>query len=266
MKPYFSLFGNKIPFYGTLIVCAYFIGIWIATKVAKKYKIPNQDILFAGIYAAIGLIVGAKILYFIAMLPKLLPHFDLLWKEPLLFLEVGFGGYVFYGGLLGAGLGVFIYCKRYKIPLLPMINILTPAVPFIHSIGRIGCFMAGCCYGIEYHGPLSIHFPYNEISPELNLVPRFPIQLVESALVMLLFIVLMLYERKLRKDCKVLGIYLICYALLRFTLEFLRGDIIRGQFFGVTTSQWVSLLLLPVGIFLFVKKFKEVEEKKNKEE
>ena len=254
MKPFFDIFGAKVPFYGTLIVCAYLIGVVIAIHNAKKYGMPKEDIIFASTYAALGLFLGAKLLYFITLLPKLIGHFDLLFKYPAEFLAYIFGGYVFYGGFIGVVLGVWIYCARYKVSKIVMINCLTPVIPFIHSIGRIGCFMAGCCYGIEYHGPLCIHFPVNEISPELSLVPRFPVQLLESGLNMMLFIVLMMIGRKKRQDAKILGIYLICYSVLRFILEFLRGDIIRGQLLGITTSQWVSVFLLPLGVYLVLKK------------
>ncbi len=254
MKPFFDIFGAKVPLYGTLIVCAYLIGVFIAIQNAKKYGMPKEDIIFASTYAGIGLFLGAKFLYFIVLLPKLMGHFDLLFKYPAEFLEYVFGGYVFYGGFIGVVLGVWIYCARYKISKITMINCLTPVIPFIHSIGRIGCFMAGCCYGIEYHGPLCVHFPVNEISPELSLVPRFPVQLLESGLNMLLFIALMIVGRKKRQDAKILGIYLICYSVLRFLLEFLRGDIIRGQVFGITTSQWVSIFLLPVGVYIIRRK------------
>lgn len=256
MKPFFNFFGADIPLYGTLIVSAYLIGVVIAIGIARKYTLPKEDIVFVSTYAAIGLLVGAKILYFIALLPKLSGHFDLLFKYPAEFLSFAFGGYVFYGGFLGVILGVWIYCRRYQVSKMVMVNCLIPVVPFIHSIGRIGCFMAGCCYGMEYHGPFSIHFPVNEISPELNLVPRFPVQLLESGLNMLLFVALMIYGKKKRQDAKMMGFYLICYSIMRFTLEFLRGDIIRGQFVGLTTSQWVSLFLLPAGIYLMFRKYK----------
>ena len=255
MKPFFNIFGARVPFYGTLIVCAYLLGVWISIRNAKKYGLPREDIIFASTYAGIGLIVGAKLLYFIALLPKLVGHFDLLFKYPAEFLQYVFGGYVFYGGFIGVVLGVWIYCARYKVSKIAMINSLTPVIPFIHSIGRIGCFMAGCCYGIEYHGLLSVQFPENVLVPELNLVPRFPIQLLESGLNMLLFIALMIYGRKLRQNAKILGLYLICYSILRFVLEYFRGDIIRGQILGITTSQWVSIFLLPVGIYLMLRTY-----------
>ncbi len=256
MKPFFNIFGAKVPLYGTLIVAAYLIGVVIAIRNAKKYNLPKEDIIFASTYAGIGLVVGAKLLYFVALFPKLMNHFDLLFQYPVEFLELAFGGYVFYGGFIGVVLGIWIYCARYKVPKMAMANSLIPVVPFIHSIGRIGCFMAGCCYGIQYDGPFCVHFPVNELVPELNEVPRFPVQLLESGLNMMLFVALMIYGRKKRQDTKMFGIYLISYSIIRFILEFLRGDIIRGQFGGLTTSQWVSIFLLPVGVGLIVKKRK----------
>ena len=73
-----------------------------------------------------------------------------------------FGGLVFYGGLIGAFLGIFCYCKQYHLSYVPYMDVFAPLIPFVHGIGRIGCFCSGCCYGIEYYGPFAIQFPYNE--------------------------------------------------------------------------------------------------------
>ena len=117
--------------------------------------------------------------------------------------------------------------------------------------------MGGCCYGIEYHGKFAVHFPDNEFVSDLSVVPRFPVQLLEALINFILFIVLILIARKIRKRYSMFGLYLICYAIIRFSLEFLRGDVERGIVLGVSTSQWISLLLLPIGFYLILKKDKK---------
>lgn len=118
--------------------------------------------------------------------------------------------------------------------------------------------MGGCCYGIEYHGKFAIHFPDNEFVSDLSAVPRFPVQLLEALINFILFIVLILIARKIHKSYSMFGLYLICYAIIRFSLEFLRGDVERGIVLGVSTSQWISLLLLPIGFYLILKKIKRI--------
>ena len=122
---------------------------------------------------------------------------------------------------------------------------------------------AGCCYGIEYHGPFSIQFPYNEMIPELSEVSRFPVQLLEAGMNFIVSAVLfILMKKKKTKTGQLLGIYLIYYTIARFCLEFLRGDLIRGQIFGISTSQIISFILLPAGIILVRGKW--IEKKLNR--
>ena len=256
MLPSIHLFGMvDLPMYGTIFISAFLIAVLIARKVAPPHGVPKEDVVYAAIYGAIGLGIGAKLMYFISKLPQIIKHFptflEYMRRSPIDVLAYAFGGLVFYGGLLGAAAGVYVYCRLYKVPVYPFMDIAAPLIPFVHGFGRIGCFMAGCCYGIEYHGPLSVQFPYNELVPELNEVPRFPVQLLEAGLNFIMCGVLFFLMKKTkRKTGQLLGIYLVYYTIARFFLEFLRGDLIRGEVFGISTSQWISLILLPIGIIL----------------
>ncbi|MBE5938900.1 MAG: prolipoprotein diacylglyceryl transferase [Lachnospiraceae bacterium] len=255
MYPFINLGPIQIPVYGLLAVVGFALALYVATFSCKLYRFPLMDCAFAAIFAGIGIIVGAKALYVITVLPNL-PQWI---KDGYSLTEIVmalFAGLVFYGGFIGALVGAFIYCKMYHLHFLGFLNIMVPSIPLFHSIGRLGCFFAGCCYGIEYHGFGAVKFPYNELVPELSEVSRFPVQLFEAGLNFLLFIGLFIYSRKKRKPGSLLGIYLICYAIIRFSLEMLRGDVARGIFFGISTSQWISLLLIPVGVFFILRKEK----------
>jgi phosphatidylglycerol---prolipoprotein diacylglyceryl transferase len=150
------------------------------------------------------------------------------------------GGLVFYGGLLGGG--IFLALWRLKYPLnLPTVVALIVALTAGHGIGRIGCLLAGCCYGeetnlwwgITLHGHL-----------------RHPTQLIES--MGLLFLSLYLWRRP--ANYRTVSYYFLIYGLLRFFVEFLRGDIIRGSWGPLTPSQWISLLMILIGILLHRRK------------
>lgn len=257
MHPIIYLGKLPIASYGTLICIGLFIGTAIAVLNSKKYNIEKLDILLSTILAGIGIIIGAKLLYMITVIPEVINSAAYCKNHILETIIYMFSGYVFYGGLIGALLGYFFYCKWFKIDFGSVINIISPVIPLVHAFGRIGCFMGGCCYGIEYHDIFAIQFPYNEFVEELSLVPRFPIQLLEASLNFILFLCLIYYSRKVRKSGSILGIYLICYAIMRFSLEFLRGDLVRGIFLGVSTSQWISLLLIPLGLYLIFRKEKQ---------
>lgn len=256
MFPYIRLTDSlTLPLYGPVFIAGFFIALLIAIKLAPKYSIRKEDILFSSVYGGIGLLIGAKLLYFLTKLPNIITHFDtyceLFKASPINAISYAFGGLVFYGGLIGAFLGIYRYCYRFKVKFAGFLDIYAPLIPLVHGFGRIGCFLAGCCYGKEYHGFLSVQFPYNELVPELCEVPRIPVQLIEAVLNFIMFAVLfwLLRKRKLLFG-RLMGIYLLYYTIARYFLEMLRGDMIRGGVGIFSTSQLISLLILPVGIIL----------------
>ena len=256
MYPYINIGNFEFPVYGMIIIFSFIIGLILCIPIGKKYGLIKEYIISAGIFSSAGLLIGSKLLYLITKLPIYISNYSNVYSKytSIEKLEFLFSGYVFYGGLVGAILGVLFFSKIFNFDKWSLFSTLTPLIPFAHAFGRIGCFFGGCCYGIEYHGVFSISFNYNALSPHLSDVPRFPVQLLEAALVFILFIIIYIYTLKKTPIAgKTLGLYLIFYSIIRFLLEFLRGDVIRGVWYGLSTSQWISLLLLPIGIILLKK-------------
>ncbi len=248
MLPYINIFGYKIATYGLIIFIGIFIGAIISIfYFSKFFNIKKEDVFYCILYAVIGLGIGAKLLYIITNIPFLVENYQSLDLYDT-FLQMLKGGFVFYGGLIGGILGVFIYSKQFKISFKELLLILLPVVPLIHSIGRIGCLCAGCCYGMEYHGFGAITFHDSLLAP--NDVPLFPMQIVEAICNFIIFIVLLLTYKKFLGTYKTVGLYLVLYSIVRFTLEFFRGDLIRGIYFSLSTSQWISIVLFIVGLGL----------------
>lgn len=272
MYPSIRLFGKlDLPLYGPCFFIGFALALIISLKITKKglrrgilSGMEHNDILYASLYAIIGIGIGAKLFFFLSRLPKVICDFNsyrLLWNTDIPgAMNYLFGGLVFYGGLLGAILGIWIYCHSYKISFWTLLGPITPFIPFVHTFGRIGCFLSGCCYGIEYHGPLAVHFPESKLNTTLAQVPRFPVQLLEATLNILLFIVLLYIFQRIISDGKILlGIYLTCYTISRFLLEFLRGDAARGQYGFLSTSQIISLILFPFAAYLLFSKRKDAQ-------
>lgn len=254
MYPYIYLGSLELPVYGMIIIIAFVAGLAVCSALGKIYGIHARYIICSGSFAALGLLIGAKLLYALTKLPSFISDYNIYGKMSFYKkADFLFGGYVFYGGLIGAVMGVLIFCHAFHFDKGVFLNILTPLIPFAQSFGRIGCFFGGCCYGVEYYGPFAIQFPYNELSPYLHLYPRFPVQLVEAGLCFILFVIIFIFTRK-KAPLKgtSLGIYLISYGIMRFVLEFFRGDTIRGIWLIFSTSQWISLFLVPVGVFLVI--------------
>lgn len=267
MHPFIEIGSLNIPVYSTLFIVAYIIAVIIGRKIGEKRNIAKDDMLYLSIYGAIGLFIGAKVMFFISKLPIIITKFDIyieLWKaDPMEAVNYTFGGLVFYGGLIGFVAGAYIYCRIYKLKFMPFMDVITPLIPLVHGVGRIGCFFAGCCYGKEYHGFGSVKFPYNEIIPELDDVPRVPVQLIEAAANFVMFGVLMALVKNVKlKSGQLLGIYIVYYSIVRVIMETMRGDIIRGNIGGISTSQIISIILFPIGVLLVSGKLSDILKRK----
>ncbi len=262
MLPSIVIFGREFPTYGIIA----FIGIAVAILFgvfyfSKYYDIKKEDIFYCILFALIGIGIGAKLLYIITIIPDLPTIISNLgWKETL--IRITQGGFVFYGGIIGGVIGIYVYAKLFKLSFKKLIMILVPTVPIFHSIGRIGCLCAGCCYGMEYHGFGQVIFNNNKYSNVPIGVPLFPTQIVESICNLIIFIIILLTYKKCVGTYKTVAFYAVSYSVVRFVLEFYRGDAVRGILLGLSTSQWISIILFAIGIGLFI--YENKKERRDK--
>lgn len=259
MKPYLNFGSLELPSYAVLVFSGLLLGIIISVIRAKKLNLDRLNVVLSSVFIVIGLLFGAKILFAITTLPEIFSHLDLLKEYPAESIGYMFSGFVFFGGLLGALLFLKMFAFQFNQPFWKYIDLFVPIFPLVHAIGRVGCFLAGCCYGVEWHGICSVTYPDDAIVEGVNLVSRFPVQILESILNLGVFISLIIYSRTPRREGNVLGIYLISYSIIRFFVEFLRNDSNRGHFLGISTSQWIGLILIPVGIYIIKRKNKNNE-------
>lgn len=249
MLPYIHLFTWSLPSYWLLSL----IGILVATVVIairnRRFHLPSEDILHTALFGWIGAIIGAKILYFITILPLMLKNITILTTTPENVITLLAAGNVFYGGLLGGLAGAGYYLRRYQLNAGLYAELFAPAIPLFHGFGRIGCFLAGCCYGIPHASGIVYHHALS--AP--NGIALLPIQLIEAGCNLFIFGAIILSEKRRPPGFNLL-IYLISYSICRFILEFFRGDAIRGQLGSLSTSQWISLVILVVAILGTIKK------------
>lgn len=245
MHPYLDLFGIQIPTYGLMIATGVVLSVSLACLYVKKTGGDPLDIILLVAYGFLGGIIGAKLLFFIAA--RDLIEWDRFFDADYFQLIMS-GGFVFYGGLIG-GVGTALLAgKIHKVDSLMYLKKVAFFIPLAHGFGRVGCFLTGCCYGIPFEGEISVVFPEGSNAPAG--IPLFPIQLLEA--VLLFFIFISLAYLVVRMDFKYsLEAYLITYSLLRFCLEYLRYDEARGAFFGLYTSQWISIIIV-IGTLMFL--------------
>ena len=236
MLPLIHIGSFSIPSYGICMT----IGIVVAFTVAY-FRLKRRGGSFDSLLhvAAVALAFGlccAKLSYYIFSYGICRLIFEVMSGDFSGFTDAGL---VYYGGLIGGIIGAYIAIKTAKYNFHDYVNAMIPCVSLGHAFGRVGCMLAGCCYGLHYSGVFAIHSAYVDPSETL-----FPIQAVESLLNIIIYIVLVLFTKKQRIGIITLSVYLILYSVIRFILEFFRGDHIRGIYWGISTSQWISSLLI----------------------
>ena len=230
--------------YGLMIGIGIIAAYLTAEYRAKKRKMGNEDtIFFLVLWCVIGGMIGAKLLYLITQYREIL-------SDPSSIISELVNGFVVYGGILGGILTGWIYCRIKKLPFLKYFDLTMPSIALAQGFGRIGCFLAGCCYGRETDSPIGITFTNSDFAP--NGVSLIPTQLISSALDFLHFGVLLFLARKCKADGQVAGFYLIFYSAGRFILEFFRGDLERGSVGMLSTSQFISIFTFAAGIIMVV--------------
>lgn len=265
MFPYIKIFNKVITSYAIMAVIGVLVVGYLCAKEAKKHKIDDNDMIIFMLICSIGVLVGGHLLYgivnfnlfinFITNLNKINSFNDFF--DPLIQI---FGGAVFYGGLIGGLIAGLIYGKIKKLDIKLYSYIITPFIPLFHFFGRIGCFLSGCCYGIE--SKFGFLYTHSLVEPA-NGVVRFPVQLLEALCNFILFLVLYRLQKKKKCYDYLLPLYLIIYSVLRFLLEFLRGDYYRGFLFGLSTSQIISILIFIITtIYIVVKKVNAKNQKR----
>lgn len=257
MFPYITVFGKDISLYAIMVIVGVLCSGSYIIKMCKKKNIDDNKAITILLFSCIGVFFGGHILYGltnIKLIYILINNFDKIssFKMFIQCLMEIFGGSVFYGGLIGGLIVGFFALRKSSIDKEKFCDIVAPAIPLFHFFGRIGCFLVGCCYGIESHFGLVFR---HSMLDSANNVSRFPVQILEALFNLILFIILAVLNKKDKFKGKLIYIYLILYSIIRFSLEFLRGDTYRGFIFGLSTSQWISIFLfLIASIILIIKR------------
>ena len=255
MHPRLLDFGNfGIPTYGVLVATGIVAGLLLTSRLARKSALNVDHVWNLAVTVILTAILGAKILYilndwsFYRANPRAIFSFDMLQA-----------GGVFSGGLLAAFIAAAIFLRKTHLPPLRTADCFAPGIALGHAIGRLGCFMAGCCYGKETTMPWGVTFtnPLAKVMVGTPLgVHLHPTQLYESgAEVVNLSLLLWLFGRK-KFDGQVMGAYLFLYGVERFFIEFWRGDPGRGTVFGgmMTGTQLIAIAFVVAGGVLWVRR------------
>lgn len=259
MLPTVEIFGRDMSMYAIFATVGILAAGFAFCRYVDKRGLDDNDAIIFMLIAAVGVLLGGHVLYTITNLDKLYLLLEIKgFKDFISTLSYVSGGSVFYGGLIGGIFAGGIYIRLKHLPKDIYLDGCAILAPMFHGFARIGCFFAGCCYGIE--SPFGFCAHGNELTG-IGEVRRFPVQLLESLENFAIVILMLILLRKKKFSKYLFHLYLIIYAILRFINEFLRGDKIRGFIFGLSTSQFISIIIVVITVSLIIITVKK--EKKN---
>ena len=230
-----------IPYYGIWIFAGVSVAFFFGWVQIKKFHADFDEFITLVGCVGIGAIIGAKLLYVFVSWNQI----DFTRITDLHYLQMYMaGGFVFYGGLFGGIIGMWLCERIFHIDTLFYAGIAIPCIPIAHAFGRMGCNAVGCCYGIPYNGIGAIVYEHSAIAP--NGISLFPVQKVEAIINIVIAVCLIAFVNRYEKSKKYsLLFYLISYAIARFFLEFFRYDNVeRGGWKLLSTSQWCGVLII----------------------
>ncbi len=232
----FTLYG-----YGMMLALGVLAACVTAEYRARKLKMEYEHVFYLVIWCAAGGFFSAKLLFWITELDEIL-------RDPGMLLRTLSDGFVVYGGILGGILTGYLYCRIRGLVFLRFFDLMMPSIALAQGFGRLGCLLAGCCYGRETDGRWAIVFHDSDFAP--NNVPLIPTQIYSSLLDFLHFGLLLFIARRKKADGQVAACYLIFYSIGRFVMEFYRGDLERGQVGPLSTSQFIGIFTGIAGVLL----------------
>lgn len=235
----FSIGPFTIHGYGLMIAVGILVCIYMGMYRAKKKSLNEEAVLDIAILGVFSGFLGAKLLYVIV-------EFQDFLQDPLRIL--GSEGFVVYGGIIVGVFSAILYCRRKHLVFLEYFDLLAPSIALAQGFGRIGCFLAGCCYGRETESFLGVTFPEGSFAPAG--VKLLPTQLFSSAGDFLIMFLLLIYSRHQKRTGNTGALYLLLYGIGRFLIEFLRSDE-RGSVGMLSTSQFISIGIVLAALVLF---------------
>ena len=237
MRPVLINIGRfHVYSYGFMLMVGFAAGIAWGCREARRRNLSPDLVIDYGLWALLSAIVGARVVFVL-----------LNWSEYAhdpVSIVIGRGGLSFHGGLAGALVALYFFCRKRGVRFTQMTDLLAPALPLGFAFARIGCFLNGCCYGVPTHLPWACQFVNTDL-PGGHTPPSHPVQLYSSALNLALFGLLVWAGRRPRFRGELTLWYLSLYSVIRFGLEFLRRGVTGKVFlYGLTRAQVASLVII----------------------
>lgn len=242
---FFELFGLQVHSFGAMVALAFLVGVFWAMRRAESRGIDPEMVLEAGFWIIIAAMVGARLTY-ILFFPQQ------FFANPMAIL-LGQGGLVWYGGLGGAILALVLYSRWRGLGAFQLTDLLAPSAALGLAIGRIGCLLAGCCYGAICQLPWAIHYPHPH---PMHGVGVHPSPMYETVAMVVVTVILVQVHRMQAFSGLTSGLFLVFAGLVRFILEYFRGDrLVWLESLNLSASQCISLAIILAGVIVLAVRY-----------
>lgn len=252
----FHLGPLTIRWYGICVAVGFLVGFqWIQFR-APRFGIDRDAAANLVLLAMGGGILGGRILYVVH-------NWSYFHQHPAEIPRVDHGGLVFYGGFLGTAAVLYLAVRIKRYSTGEVADLFASALPLSHAIGRVGCFLNGCCFGRPSTGPLAVKYPPDSevlaVQKALGVVPHgahtclpvVPVQLLSALMNVCVFLGLLAVARRRRRPGEILAAYLVLSTFGRFLVEFGRGDYV-DRTGHLSPAQLICLVLFPLGVGLLL--------------
>ena len=240
--------------YGLMIALGVVAAFIITLRKTKKFGMDADKLSSLFVWVILAAFVGGKLFFFMEDIGKYI-------ADPSLLKRALGGGFVFYGSLIFAIPTIVLWLRKNKIAARPFLDVLSFAGPVVHSFGRVGCFLAGCCHGKVCSSWLGVTFFNPDSLAAIKNVPLYPTQLFDILVNLIILITVYLVQKKQKFDGQLFLIYLMMYGIGRSIVELFRGDEARGFLFGgaLSHSQFIAIIIIVISLFVWRKWSKGTE-------
>jgi len=236
--------------YGVLVAIGFIVGLAVASRRARREGIDPERITDLGAWLIVAGMLGGKLFHIVFFWDDFLYG----WRmEGVRSLREGF---VFYGGFIAAAITAVAYTTAKKLPFFRVADVFAPSIALGHAFGRLGCFFNGCCYGKPCSLPWAVTFPPPHIMAG---IPVHPTEIYEVLGNLAIFAGLSAVYRHKRADGQIWWLYVLSYGLLRFVVEFFRGDYVTHYFGVLTLGQLVAMVMIAVAAVALARLPRRVE-------
>ncbi len=261
MYRYLLIIGNfQLPAYGVMAVTGYLVGMYFINKEAIRNDIKPVLVQSLTMWVIVGMLIGARIWY-------VSENWYQFASNPIAIFKLWEGGMVFYGGFIGGFIGGILFIKIAKLPMAKVMDIMAPGIAIAIGIGRIGCFLNGCCYGRVTDSWIGVRFPAKWYPPvysdhlQRGLITEgtshslsvIPTQLISTLNLLIIFGILWKIRKKTLFNGFLFTLFIGLYGLHRFTIDFFRqysGNALILKY--LTLSQVLSIFMILTSVFVII--------------